>query len=53
MQQAHEAILKSDVALKQLSERLGYSHVSNFSAAFKQRFGYAPGSLRKPLKAST
>ena len=46
-QQAHEAILKSDVALKQLSERLGYSHVSNFSAAFKQRFGYAPGSLRK------
>lgn len=49
MQQAHEAILKSDVALKQLSERLGYSHVSNFSAAFKQRFGYAPGSLRKKL----
>lgn len=50
MQQAHEAILKSDVALKQLSERLGYSHVSNFSAAFKRRFGYAPGSLRKPGK---
>ena len=51
LQQAHEAILKTDIALKQLSERMGYTHVSNFSAAFKRRFGYAPGSLRKPLKA--
>lgn len=47
MQQAHEAILRTDIALKQLSERMGYTHVSNFSAAFKRRFGYAPGSLRK------
>lgn len=47
MQQAHEAILKTDIALKQLSEPMGYTHVSNFSAAFKRRFGYAPGSLRK------
>lgn len=47
LQQAHEAILKTDIALKQLSERMGYTHVSNFSAAFKRRFGYAPGHLRK------
>lgn len=47
MQQAHAAILKTDVPLKQLSERMGYTHVSNFSAAFKRRFGYAPGALRK------
>lgn len=47
MQQAHAAILQSDIPLKQLSERMGYTHVSNFSAAFKRRFGYAPGSLRK------
>lgn len=47
MQQAHKAILKTDVPLKQLSERMGYTHVSNFSAAFKRRFGYAPGTLRK------
>lgn len=51
MQQAHEAILKTDIALKQLSERMGYTHVSNFSAAFKRRFGYAPGSLRKSGKS--
>ena len=50
LQQAHEAILKTDIALKQLSERMGYTHVSNFSAAFKRRFGYAPGTLRKPVK---
>lgn len=49
LQQAHEAILKTDIALKQLSERMGYTHVSNFSAAFKRRFGYAPGYLRKSM----
>lgn len=47
MNTAHEAIRKTDIALKQLSERLGYTHVNNFSAAFKRFFGYAPGSLRK------
>lgn len=47
MNSAHEAIRKTDIPLKQLSERLGYTHVNNFSAAFKRRFGYAPGSLRK------
>ena len=47
MQQAHEAILRTDIPLKQLAERMGYTHVSNFSAAFKRRFGYAPGTLRK------
>lgn len=47
LRQAHEAICNSDIALKQLSEKLGYSHVNNFIAAFKQKFGYTPGSLRK------
>lgn len=47
LKQAHEAILKSEVALKHLAKNMGYSHVSNFSAAFKKRFGYAPGYLRK------
>lgn len=47
LRQAHEAILNTDIALKQLSERLGYSHVNNFISAFKRHFGYAPGALRK------
>ena len=44
---AHTAIANSDIALKQLAERLGYAHVNHFSAAFKRKFGYSPGSLRK------
>ena len=44
---AHKAIAKSNTSLKQIAERLGYAHVNHFSAAFKKKFGYAPGSLRK------
>ena len=44
---AHKAIAQSNVALKHLAKRLGYAHVNHFSAAFKKKFGYAPGSLRK------
>jgi AraC-like DNA-binding protein len=44
---AYEAILRSDLALKVLAGRLGYSHVNNFTAAFKKQFGVTPGSLRR------
>ncbi|MBU3589519.1 helix-turn-helix transcriptional regulator [Polynucleobacter sp. 80A-SIGWE] len=44
---AHKVIAQSNVALKHLAKRLGYAHVNHFSAAFKKKFGYAPGSLRK------
>lgn len=44
---AHEAILKTNVPLKTLAERLGYNQVNNFNAAFKKKFGYPPGSLRR------
>ena len=44
---AHTAILSSAIPLKTLADRLGYSHVNNFSTVFKKCFGYAPGSLRR------
>lgn len=44
---AHVAICNSDVPLKTLAARLGYSHVNHFNSAFKKKFGVAPGSLRK------
>ena len=44
---AYKAIAKSKTPLKHIAERLGYAHVNHFSAAFKKKFGYAPGSLRK------
>ena len=47
LEEAHMAILKSDVPMKKLAERLGYAHFNHFSAAFKKKFGYPPGSLRR------
>ncbi len=54
LDQARVALLESDVPMKALSHKLGYSHVNNFITAFQKRFGQSPGSLRnqagKPLK---
>lgn len=47
LQQAHAALLHTDVSIKRVSAQLGYSHVSNFTIAFKRTFGYPPSSVRK------
>lgn len=47
LEQVHEALLESSIPMKVLSERLGYSHVNHFITAFRRRFGYPPGSLRR------
>jgi len=47
LDQAHTALCESNVAMKVLADRLGYSHVNHFINAFKRRFGYTPGSLRR------
>jgi len=45
--QARTALLQSDVPMKALADRLGYTHVNNFIIAFKRRFGVSPGSMRR------
>ncbi|NVK19370.1 MAG: helix-turn-helix transcriptional regulator [Methylocystaceae bacterium] len=47
MEKAHELIQNSDIALKLIADKFGYSHVNHFITAFKREFGYTPGSLRK------
>ncbi len=47
LNEAHQAIIESNIPLKQLAVRLGYAHVNHFNSAFKRRFGYPPGSLRR------
>ncbi len=51
LNEAHVAILDSDIPLKSLAMRLGYSHVNHFNNAFKKKFGYPPGQLRKDRRA--
>jgi AraC-like DNA-binding protein len=47
LSQAHATLLQTDTSIKQLAARLGYAHVSNFTIAFKRKFGYPPGSFRR------
>ena len=44
---AHESLTSSNVTVAEISAQLGYTHVSNFSAAFKAFYGYSPTGLRK------
>ena len=47
LDQAHQALVSSDIAMKVLAHKIGYSHVNHFITAFKKKFGVTPGSLRK------
>ena len=47
LREAHAALQESDVPMKVLSARLGYSHVNNFIRAFTRTFGFSPGNLRR------
>lgn len=49
--EAHLALLESALPIKTISHRLGYSHVNHFTIAFKKKFGYPPGSLRREKRA--
>ena len=34
--------------IKQVAERVGYQHVSNFTTAFRKHYGYPPGEVCRP-----
>ena len=45
--ESHGALERTDIPMKLLAANLGYSHVNHFISAFRRRFGYPPGSLRR------
>ena len=49
---AHESLTSSNLTVAEISAQLGYTHVSNFSAAFKAFYGYSPTGLRKSAMSS-
>ncbi|HLA36242.1 MAG TPA: AraC family transcriptional regulator [Rhodocyclaceae bacterium] len=51
LSEAHAALTGSQVPIKILAQRMGYSHVNHFSIAFKKKFGYPPSALRKDRAA--
>ena len=46
LDQAYQALLDTDVPMKTLAHKIGYSHVNHFITAFKKKFGVTPGSIR-------
>lgn len=47
MQKARELVLSTNEPLKQICVLTGYPRMTNFITAFRKRFGYTPGSLRR------
>ncbi len=50
LSEARVALEKTDVPMKVLADRLGYSHVNHFINAFRRRFGEPPGRFRSSAK---
>lgn|SRR5690242_4290080 len=47
MQKARQLVLSTNEPLKQICALTGYPRMTNFITAFRKRFGYTPGSLRR------
>jgi len=47
LEQAYEALISSNIPMKTLAHKIGYSHVNHFITAFKNKFGKTPNSIRK------
>ena len=44
---AHDIILETNTPIKVVAAEHGYAHVTNFMLAFKKKYGYSAGSLRR------
>ena len=47
LEQVRIALQETDIPMKVLADRLGYSHVNHFITAFRNRFGQPPGAVRR------
>ena len=47
LDQAYRALILSDSGIDEIAEHIGFSSVSHFYKAFKNRFGITPNALRK------
>lgn len=47
MEKARELLLSTDMPIKQICVLTGYPRMTNFITAFRKKFGYTPGALRR------
>lgn len=45
---ARQALMFTDRSISDIAFSAGYAHLSNFTAAFRRRFGHPPSQLRRP-----
>lgn len=46
LEQARHALISTDIPMKTLAHKIGFSHINHFIIAFKRKFGVTPGSIR-------
>lgn len=46
MEQSRQLLLKNDMKIAEVSERMGYKHATHFTSAFKKFFGYLPNKVK-------
>jgi AraC-like DNA-binding protein len=46
MEQAKDLMMKTDITIAEISQRIGYKHATHFTSAFKKYFGYLPNKIK-------
>jgi AraC-like DNA-binding protein len=46
MERSKKMLLNDKIKIAEVAEKLGYSHATHFTSAFKKYFGYLPNKLR-------
>lgn len=49
LRQAYQFVSLSSLSFSQISDRLGYSTPTNFTKAFRQRYGFSPREVRRRI----
>ena len=47
MDKARELLLTTDLPIKSICSQVGYPRITNFITAFRRKYGYTPGSMRR------
>jgi len=47
MEESRKLLLDSELHISEVAYKMGYSSISNFSTAFKKRYGYSPSAFKK------
>jgi AraC-like DNA-binding protein len=53
LEQGKTLLLQTNLTIQDIAEKCGYPEQSNFSAAFKKKYGISPGRWRKDLRVES